>query len=311
MKPVVFALPGCHALADDLAARLDADVGAMTLRRFPDDETYVRLDTDVAARAVVIVCTLDRPDEKLAPLLFTAAAARDLGAASVGLVAPYLAYLRQDRRFQAGEGVTSRYFARVLSAAVDWLVTVDPHLHRYASLAEIYTIPTRVVHATRPIAEWIGAHVPRALLIGPDAESAQWVAGVAQAVDAPWVVLQKTRRGDRDVEVSVPAVERHRERTPVLIDDIISTAHTQIAAVGQLRQAGLAVPVCIGVHAVFAENACRALHRAGVARVVTCNTIAHPSNAIDVTAPVAGAARELLLHRDPGRRHACADREYR
>ena len=117
MKPVVFALPACHALAADLAPRLDAEVGALTLRHFPDDETYVRLDTDVAGRAAIIACTLDRPDDKLVPILYAAATAKELGAVSVGLVAPYLAYLRQDRRFQSGEGVTSRYFARVLSAA--------------------------------------------------------------------------------------------------------------------------------------------------------------------------------------------------
>ena len=300
MRPVVFALPACHALAADLAPRLDAEAGALTLRHFPDDETYVRLDTDVAGRAVVIACTLDRPDDKLVPILYAAATAKELGAVSVGLVAPYLAYLRQDRRFQPGEGVTSRYFARVLSAAVDWLVTVDPHLHRYTSLAEVYTIPTRVVHATQPIAAWIRTQVPHALLIGPDGESAQWVAAVAQAVEAPWLTLEKIRRGDRDVEVSVPDIERHRDRTPVLVDDIISTAHTQIAAVGHLRRAGLAPPVCVGVHAIFAGNAYRALQNAGAARIVTCNTIAHPSNAIDVSALVAGGVRELLLERTRG-----------
>ena len=70
-------------------------------------------------------------------------------------------------------------------------------------------------------------------------------------------------------------------RTPVLVDDIISTARTMIETGGHFHCAGLAPPVCIGVHAVFAADACEAL-RAGAARVVTCNTILHTSNAIDV-----------------------------
>ena len=75
------------------------------------------------------------------PLALVAGTARDLGASSVGLVAPYLAYMRQDRMFRAGEGVTSVYFARLLADSFDWLVTVDPHLHRRRSLTEIYPFP--------------------------------------------------------------------------------------------------------------------------------------------------------------------------
>jgi phosphoribosylpyrophosphate synthetase len=84
----------------------------------------------LTSRTVVLACSLARPDEKTLPLLFAADAARDLGAAKVLLAAPCLAYLRQDRRFHAGEAVTSRSYAALLSRAFDALVTADPHLHR-------------------------------------------------------------------------------------------------------------------------------------------------------------------------------------
>ena len=93
-------------------------------------------------------------------LLFAADAARQLGARKVGLVAPYLCYMRQDRSFKPGEAVTSRSFAALLSRACDWLVTVDPHLHRYKSLSEIYAIPARALHAGPAIADWIGPMLP-------------------------------------------------------------------------------------------------------------------------------------------------------
>ncbi len=293
MKPLLLALPGNETLATALASRLDAEPGSMTARRFPDEESYLRIQTPVAGRDVILLCTLDRPDAKLLPLLFAAGTARELGAARVGLVAPYLAYMRQDRRFQPGEAVTSVHFARLLSACVDWLVTVDPHLHRRSGLGEIYSIPARVVRAAPLVSAWILQHVGAPVLVGPDAESEQWVAAVAGAAGAPYVILQKTRRGDREVEVSVPEVERHRDRTPVLVDDIVSTARTMIETVGHLKRAGLAPPVCIGVHAVFAGTAHADLAAAGAARIVTCNTIAHESNAIDVADLVAEAARTL------------------
>src|SRR5688500_12951138 len=126
-KPVLIPMPGNEAMAAGLAAALGADVGELETRRFPDDETYLRLKTDVSGRSVAVICTLDRPDDKFLPLAIAAATARDLGAARVGLVAPYLAYMRQDRQFKEGEGITSAHFARLLSSAFDWLVTVDPH----------------------------------------------------------------------------------------------------------------------------------------------------------------------------------------
>ena len=288
-------LPGNEPLADALASRGGAKVARATVRRFPDGETYVRIETPVIGRDVAIVCTLHRPDDKVLPLLFLAATARELGARHVGLVAPYLAYMRQDRRFHEGEAVTSRYFAELVSRGVSWLVTVDPHLHRRSALGEIYSIPNVVLHAAPLIAGWIREHVARPVLVGPDSESAQWVRAVAEDAGAPAVVLEKIRRGDRDVQVSVPDVERWRDYTPVLVDDIISTARTMIETVGHLHRAGLAAPVCIGVHAVFADAAYDQLLAAGAARVVTTNTIPHVSNAIDLAPHLADAAGELLV----------------
>jgi ribose-phosphate pyrophosphokinase len=293
VSPLLLALPGNAELATRLVPLLHAEMGVLTVRRFPDGESYVRLDSPVAGRQVILLCTLDRADAKLLPLLFAANTARELGATQVGLIAPYLAYLRQDWQFQAGEAVTSRLFARLVSSFADWLVTVDPHLHRLAGLGEIYTIPSRVVHAAPLVSDWI-AGLDDPLLIGPDGESEQWVSAVARAAGAPYIVLRKIRHGDRDVSVSVPDVERHRHRTPVLVDDIISTAQTMIETAGHLKRAELAPPVCIGVHAVFAGSAYADLVAAGAARVVTCNTIIHESNGIDVSGMIADAALGLL-----------------
>ena len=294
MKSVVLSVPGSEASAERLLARLDAEAGTAMVRHFPDGELYVRIDSPVAGRDVVLVCGLDRPANKILPFLFLAATARDLGARRVGLVAPYLSFMRQDSRFHPGEGITSTYFAGLVSGAVDWLVTVDPHLHRYASLAEVYKIPTEVVRAAPAIAAWVKQHVPSPVLVGPDAESEQWVAAVAERIDAPYQVLEKTRRGDRDVSVSPPDLSRCDGLTPVLVDDIISTGRTMIETVRHLRVHGVREPICVGVHAVFAERAHDDLLAAGAARVVTCNTIEHPSNRICVADALAEGVRARL-----------------
>ncbi len=296
---LVLALPGGSVLARRLARLLRCDWSALALHRFPDGETLVRIDAPVAGRCVVLAGSLNQPDGKTLPLLFAADAARELGARQVGLAAPYLAYLRQDLRFAPGEAVTSRSYGRLLSGSLDFLVTVDPHLHRWNSLGDVYAIRTEVVAAAPRIARWLRANVPLPLLVGPDEESRQWVAEVARLADAPSTVMTKERRGDRDVVVTMESCEGWPGRRPVLLDDIVSTGATLAAAARALRQAGLPAPLCIGVHALFAPDAMAQLERAGVTRVVTCDSVPHPTNGIGLTALVARAVCRLAAAPSP------------
>jgi ribose-phosphate pyrophosphokinase len=287
------AMPGNEAMTGTLAQKLGGEVGQVELHAFPDGETYLRFRADLAGRTLALVCTLDRPNEKILPLLFAAATARELGACGVGLLAPYLGYMRQDRRFKPGEAVTSREFARLLSDAFDWLVTVDPHLHRYDSLDRIYRLPTRALHAAPLISQWIRTNIEQPLIIGPDRESEQWVSAVATETGAPYAVLDKVRRGDREVEVSAGNLPDLGGRTPVLVDDIISSGHTMLEAVRKVAARGGASAVCVAVHGLFAGGSDMLLEQAG-ARVVTSNTLPHPTNRIDVGDILAGAIRELV-----------------
>lgn len=282
MKPIFFALPGNETLGEQFAKALPLESGDFDFRHFPDGETYVRLRTAVKDRAVLFLCTLYQPDDKVLPLLFLAETARELGAKSIGLVSPYLAYLRQDRRFHEGESISSKHFAKIISNYFNWLVTVDPHLHRYRSLSEIYSVPTRIVHAAEDISQWIAAHVENPLIVGPDSESEQWVKEVARMAGSPHVVLEKIRRGDREVEVSLPEISQFNHHTPVLVDDIISTARTMIETVKHMKRLKLPAPICVAVHGVFADGAYQDLCDAGAKEVVTSNTIPHKSNRIDL-----------------------------
>ncbi|MES2139688.1 MAG: ribose-phosphate pyrophosphokinase [Bacteroidota bacterium] len=282
MKKIVLALPGNEGLAKYFAEIIQADLGVTEIRNFPDGETYVRILSNVEQKEIIVVCTLHQPDVKLLPLLFLCNLLRDLKVHSICLVAPYLAYMRQDKQFNPGEAVTSAYFAKLISSHADRLITVDPHLHRRVSMKEIYSIPCEVLHADGLISKWVKKNIPNALLIGPDSESEQWVSEVARNAGVPFIVLKKIRHGDCDVEISVPKVEGYKNYTPVLVDDIISTAKTMIETVGLLKKAGMKPAVCIGIHAVFAGNAYENLIKSGVGKVITCNTILHESNAIDI-----------------------------
>jgi ribose-phosphate pyrophosphokinase len=289
----VIGWPG-SAFAPWLAVRLGCECSELFVRRFPDGESLVRIDTKVEGASVAIATTLDHADTKALPLIFAADALRELGAKRVVLVAPYLGYMRQDARFNAGEAVTSRSFARLVSSSFDALITVDPHLHRWKSLADIYTIPTRIVASAKPIAQWIAANVTSPLIVGADAESEQWVSEVARIADAPFTVMQKTRLGDRDVRVELDGSGPWDDRMPVLVDDVISTGHTLMAAADALMNAGLPSPIAIGVHALFDDKAQARMKASGIEHIVTCDTIAHSTNGISILPGLVQAVKELM-----------------
>ena len=276
-------------LGASLAARLGWPPVEHELRAFPDGESYIRLLSAVDDTEVTVLADLARPNARTLELLLVAATLRAQGARRVTLVAPYLPYMRQDRAFKPGESVSSRHFAALLDAHVDALLTVDAHLHRYATLDELYTTPARNLSATALLADWVRAHVGQPLLVGPDAESAQWVAAAGAALGCPWTTLHKERSGDRRVSVSGAIAAEHRARTPMLLDDVISTGHTLIAGCRVLAAAGMPAPVVVAVHGIFADDAYAALRAAGAAHIVTTNSVPHASNAIDL-APLLAAA---------------------
>ncbi|SSX47282.1 ribose-phosphate pyrophosphokinase [Ciceribacter sp. T2.26MG-112.2] len=302
---LILPLPGNEIFARRLADEGGWELGAMETRRFPDGETYVRILSEVKDKAVDLVCTLARPDDGFLRLIFAADAARDLGARQVNLVAPYLSYMRQDRRFQPGEAVTSRSFARLVSSSFDRLLTVDPHLHRYPALSPLYTMPTDTLHAAPLLADWIAAEVDKPLIIGPDEESDQWVSAIAARIGAPHAVLRKVRHGDRHVEVKLPDLSKWRGRQPVLADDIASSGNTLIEAARQLPLQGFVRPVVAVVHAIFADDSFQRL-AALCDRIVSTDSVPHESNSVRLASLVGNAIAsaphdegDLIRHRRP------------
>lgn len=273
-------------MAERLVGLSGQPCGQVEYRHFPDWESYLRVPNPPVSNSVAVVCSLDRPDPKLVPLLFLASVLRKRGATKVGLISPYLCYLRQDQAFRDGEAVSARLFAQLVSEHFDWLVTVEPHLHRLASLDEVYSVSNKAVMATASIAKWIGAHVERPILIGPDRESGAWIRRIAEIVEAPYMVLSKIRSGDRTVNVEFGEGSIPTDRTPVIVDDVSSSGATLVAAIDRLRAMGTADPACVVVHPVFSGDSFSVLTARRPRMIVSCNTIAHPSNGIDVTAEV-------------------------
>jgi ribose-phosphate pyrophosphokinase len=290
--PMLLAWADEATLAQGLAATLGWPWALIEQHAFPDGETRLRLPPQLPPR-VALLRGLQDPNAKLTPLLLAAAGARELGAQHLTLVSPYLAYMRQDLAFTPGEVVSQRHIGRLLAASFDAVITVDPHLHRVATMDEV--VPGRRGIALTA-AELLGGHVarqvPGALLLAPDEEAGQWVRRAAQAHALDHAVCHKTRRGDRDVDVALPATDV-AGRAVVLLDDVASTGRTLAAAArGALAAGAASVDVAV-THALFVGDALAQVRAAGVRHVWSSDCVPHASNAVSVVPLLAAALRAL------------------
>lgn len=281
-----------QAAATRIALAADIETACIERHRFPDGELKLRLPPNLPER-VVLLRTLDHPDEKLVELMLAARTARELGARHLTLLAPYLAYMRQDMAFQPGEAVSQRIVGQFLANLFDAVVTVDPHLHRVASLQQAVPVSKAVVLSGAPLlADLIARQRPGALLVGPDEESTQWIAQAAARHGFEHAVCRKLRQGDRQVEIQLPSID-FTGRTVVLLDDVASSGHTLGRATRLLLAAGAASVDAAVTHALFAGDALQVLHDAGVGEIWSTDCITHPSNAVSVANAMATALTEL------------------
>jgi ribose-phosphate pyrophosphokinase len=271
-----------------LARAAGLELAQIGRHRFPDGELKLRLPVPLPEK-VVILRTLDHPNEKLLELLLAARTARELGACHLTLVAPYLAYMRQDVAFQPGEAVSQRIVGRFLADLFDAVITVDPHLHRIATLQEAIPVPHAIgLTATALLADLIAERRKRPLLVGPDEESAQWITQAAARHGFDHAVCSKVRHGDRAVEIELPPVDV-AGRAVVLLDDVASTGQTLARAARLLLAAGAASVDVAVTHALFAGDALQVILDAGVSEVWSTDCIRHSSNAVSVAALIAAA----------------------
>lgn len=278
-----------RAQARRLAKALDLDRGEISVHRFPDGEALVRIPR--AASTVLLYRSLDRPDTKLVELLLAVSALRDGGARRIILVAPYLAYMRQDAAFRPGEAVSQRVIGALIANHFDALLTVDPHLHRTPTLgAAVPGIPAVAISAAPALASLVDLET-NPLIIGPDEESRVWTRCVAAATGLEWRVGTKTRTGDREVSLVIADAASLAGRDAVIVDDVISSGRTVAKAARALRAAGVRRIDAVATHCLGAPPDLAALVEAGIASVRSSDSISGPTARLHLAALLAAAIR--------------------
>lgn len=282
------SLPSGFADAARLASRLGVPAREIAMHRFPDGE--LRVTVAAAAVTTLIYLPLDQPNDKLLALLFAAEALRRAGAKRLVLVAPYLCYMRQDAAFHAGEAISQKTIGQLIADAVERIVTVDAHLHRTKTIAEVFpSIEADDLSAMPAIADYlraIGVDL-HTVVVGPDAESEPWVADLASRLGLTHAVARKTRHSDRSVEIAFPDAKLLAGRPALLVDDIVSSGATLMTCTKALTAAGAIAIDAIITHALFTPDLTHDLLGAGIRSIRSTSSVPHPSNAIALDAVLA------------------------
>ena len=277
----VHAMPGFETPACEMAAPLHVPLELIDVHHFPDQESLVTVKPTASTAAVF--CSLDRPNGKLVEVMLAASALRDRGATRLVLIAPYMCYMRQDIAFEPGQAVSQQAVGRFLSGLFDKIITVDPHLHRRKDIAEVFPGTEAITLSAAPLlASFLqrqdGPRNP--VLVGPDKESRQWVEAVAAPLRLYVLTARKTRRGDAEVSMVIPEVERVAGRPAFLIDDVISTGVTLARCAELLIAAGATATSALGVHCLCDGSALTMMQQSGIRKLHTTDSVEHPTNAI-------------------------------
>ena len=226
--------------------------------------------------------------------MLCAETARQLGARRVTLIAPYLCYMRQDIANHPGEAVSQRIVGAWLADLFDDVITVDPHLHRISTLSEAIPIANAIsVSASDTIADFLKDRFEDALLLGPDSESEQWVAGIASAIGFNYAVARKTRLDDLKVEVNLPDYD-YRRKPVIVIDDMVSTGRTLADTVRLLRRSGADRIYAAVTHALFCGDAEAQLRSAGVEAIWSTDSVTHSTSCMKLDTLLAETLKTIV-----------------
>jgi len=273
-------------LAKDLASILGCQYIQAASTKFPDGENYTRIDCEALNDDVVIVQNT-YPDSNMIEMFLLQDAVRRMGAKTITLVIPYFGYARQDRVFKPGEPESAKVMCRHLDMDCDRVITID--IHKEAVL-DYFSCPHVDLKAAAVIADYF-KDKGIDMVLSPDIGAAGRAKDVGDRMGLPHDHLEKTRLSGVDVKIA-PAKMDCKGKKILIVDDMISTGGTIIAAASALREAGATSVSVASTHGVFVNNAIERLTGSALDAVLCCNTLENEVSHISVAGIIAEAIRK-------------------
>jgi ribose-phosphate pyrophosphokinase len=276
-------------LAAAIAAALQSELARRDVATFPDGELHIDIHHSARGRDVYLVQPTGPPVEThLLELLLLADACRRAGAARLTAVMPYFGYARQDRRTDVRTPVGGRLVADLLGAGgLDRAVVVDLHA---AAVEGFFSIPVEHLTAVPLLVRSVRPGVSReTVVVAPDLGAVKLAEQYARLLELPVATVHKQRISSSEVQVR-EVVGDVRGRTPLLVDDMLSTGGTVAAAIRALVDAGCVPRATVAVtHGLFVGKAETTLGALPIERLLTTDSLPQrPNSRLPLT--VAGVA---------------------
>ena len=286
--------PSSTKLGNSIAEILGIETVRVAHKKFPDGESYIRFEGEVAGEEVAIVQTTGPPqDTNLIQLFILADAAKDLGAKRVIAVVPYLAYARQDKRFLPGEAISIQTIGKLLKASgIDELLTVNVHQEK---ILEKFEIPARNVSAIGLLANYFKSRgLEGAFALAPDKGASEFAIEASKILGGGYGWLHKERdRYTGEVKTEEKTLDVSG-RDAIIFDDIISTGGTTANAVKILKKQGARRIFAACVHPLMIGNAKERILQSGAEEIVGTDSVPSDITVVSLAPLLAEALAEMI-----------------
>lgn len=302
---MVFSGNANRALAARVVESLDIELGQATVSRFSDGESFVEILENVRGRDIFIVQpTCDPTNDNIMELMVMVDALRRASAYRITAVIPYYGYSRQDRRVRSARvPISAKVVANMLqSVGVDRILTVDLHADQ---IQGFFDIPVDNVYASPILLGDIWRQKYSDLIVvSPDVGGVVRARAVAKRLDDSDLAIIDKRRPRPNVSQVMHIIGEVRDKTCVIVDDMVDTAGTLCKAAGALKLQGAKKVVAYATHAILSGNAINNILQSDLDELVVTDTIPLKPDAVACTKirvlSVAGMLAETIrrIHTD-------------
>ena len=271
---MLFAGTSNPRLALEVAGYLNLPLGKINVGRFSDGEVMVEITENVRGRDVFVLQSLCRPaNDNLMELLVIADALRRASSSKVTAVIPYMGYARQDRRTRSSRvPITAKVVANMIGAVgIDRVLTVDLHADQ---IQGFFDMPLDNVYASPVLLGDIWKHkYPNQMVVSPDVGGVVRARAIAKRLeDAELAIIDKRRPNPNESEV-MHIIGNVKDRSCVIVDDLVDTAGTLCNAANALKERGAKTVVAYCTHAVLSGNAVKNITASKLDELVVTDTI--------------------------------------
>lgn len=271
---MVFTGNANPSLAQQVVGHLNLPLGKAVVGRFRDDEIMVEIHENVRGKDVFIIQPTCRPtNDHLMELLVLVDAVRRASAGRVTTVIPYFGYSRQDRRTRSVRvPITAKVVANMLSSVgTNRVLTIDLHADQ---IQGFFDLPVDNVYASPILLGDIWRHeYPNLMVVSPDVGGVVRARALAKQLDDAELAIIDKRRPRPNEAIVMNIIGEVKNRTCIIIDDMVDTAGTLCEAASALKKHGAAKVAAYCTHPVLSGNAVTNIEASGLDELVVTNTI--------------------------------------